>query len=35
VADTFWLLSLVFLVMVPLVFLLKKTPRVAGPVPME
>ncbi|HEX5109242.1 MAG TPA: DHA2 family efflux MFS transporter permease subunit [Vicinamibacterales bacterium] len=35
VTDTFWILALVFLAMVPIVMMLKKTPRVAGPVPME
>ena len=35
VADTFWILALVFLALVPIVLLLKATPRVAGPVPMD
>jgi DHA2 family multidrug resistance protein len=35
VTDTFWILALVFLAMVPLALLLKSTPRAAGPVPME
>jgi DHA2 family multidrug resistance protein len=35
VTDTFFVLSLVFLAMIPIVLLLKKTPRAAGPVPME
>ena len=35
VNDTFWVLSLVFLAMIPIVLLLKSTPRVAGPLPME
>ena len=35
VTDTFWVLSLVFLAMIPIVLLLKRTPRIAGPVPME
>jgi DHA2 family multidrug resistance protein len=35
VADTFWILSLVFLAMIPLALLLKKTPRHTGPAMME
>ena len=35
VTDTFWILALVFVAMVPIVMLLKKTPRLTGPVPME
>ena len=31
VNDTFWMLSLVFLAMIPIALLLKSTPRVAGP----
>ena len=35
VTDTFWVLSVVFLALSPIVLLLKSTPRVAGPEPME
>ncbi len=35
VADTFWVLTLVFLAMIPAVLLLKKTPRHEGPLMME
>src|SRR5262249_54526101 len=35
VADTFWTLALVFLAMIPLVLLLRKTPVHAGAVMME
>jgi DHA2 family multidrug resistance protein len=35
VTDTFWVLSLVFLAIIPIALLLKAAPRPAGPVPME
>lgn len=35
VTDTFWVLSLVFLAVVPIAFLLKSTPRPTGPVHLE
>jgi DHA2 family multidrug resistance protein len=35
VTDTFWILSLVFLAVIPIALLLKSAPRMAGPVPMD
>jgi DHA2 family multidrug resistance protein len=35
VTDTFWILAIIFIAIVPLALLLKKTPRVAGPVAIE
>jgi DHA2 family multidrug resistance protein len=35
VADTFWILSLLFLIMIPIALFLKKTPRHEGPMMME
>jgi MFS transporter, DHA2 family, multidrug resistance protein len=35
VTDTFWILTIVFIAIVPLALLFKKTPRVAGPVAIE
>jgi DHA2 family multidrug resistance protein len=34
-ADTFWILALLFVAMVPLAFLLKKTAKPDGPIHME
>jgi DHA2 family multidrug resistance protein len=35
VTDTFWILSLVFLAMIPIVLMLKSAPRPAGHIPIE
>jgi hypothetical protein len=34
-ADTFWILAILFLAMIPLTFLLQKTAQHEGPVMME
>ena len=34
-ADAFWIMGMLFLVIIPLMFLIRKTPPVRGPVMVE
>jgi hypothetical protein len=34
-ADAFWIMGMLFLVIIPLMFLIRKTPAVRGPILVE